>query len=80
MGQEFESLNRKGPVIESGYNTLNSALTLRLDFDNTGGKQPPSAACVAGLMLPSVTQALTPVGCYLQVFCLNDSFLTIDGF
>ena len=52
MGQEFESLNRSGPVIESGYNTLNSTLTLRLDFDKTGGKQPPPATC--GLLFESV--------------------------
>ena len=64
--------------MESGYNTLNSALTLRLDFDNTGGKQPPSLTCCAGNTIPSVTQPLTPVGCYLKVFCLYDAFLIID--
>jgi hypothetical protein len=33
LGQEFESFSNKGPVIESGMNTLNSLVTLRLNFD-----------------------------------------------
>ena len=79
LGQEFESFNGKGPVIESGYNTLNSTLTLRLDFDTTGLiKQPPPAVCVGGNMLPALTQAITPIASYLKVFCLYDTFLTID--
>ena len=31
-GQEFEAFNNKGPVIESGYNTLNSNISLRMEF------------------------------------------------
>ena len=52
MGMEFESFNGKGPVIESGYNTLNSTLTLRLDFDNqnsqTVGKKVLPGVVVGG--------------------------------
>ena len=33
LGQEFESFSQKGPVIESGVNTLNSLMTLRLTFN-----------------------------------------------
>ena len=32
LGQEFESFNQKGPVIESGVNTLNTLVSLRLLF------------------------------------------------
>ena len=35
-GQEFESFSNKWPVIESGMNTLNSLVTLRLNFGNGG--------------------------------------------
>ena len=34
LGQEFESFSNKGPVIESGMNTLNSLLSLRLFFNS----------------------------------------------
>ena len=33
LGQEFESFSQKEPVIESGVNTLNSLMTLRLTFN-----------------------------------------------
>ena len=33
LGQEFETFSNKGPVIESGLNTLNSLMTLRLNFN-----------------------------------------------
>ena len=65
LGQEFETFSNKGPVIESGLNTLNSLMTLRLNFnvgyayqgtDNVNGSYEP---------------------CYLKVFCLYDNFLTI---
>ena len=34
LGQEFESFSQKSRVIESGMNTLNSLITLRLYFTN----------------------------------------------
>ena len=39
LGQEFESFSNKGPVIESGMNTLNSLITLRMNF-NTQTAEP----------------------------------------
>ena len=33
LGQEFETFSNKGPVIESGLNTLNSLMTLHLNFN-----------------------------------------------
>jgi hypothetical protein len=63
LGQEFESFSNKGPVIESGMNTLNSLVTLRLNFD-------PTALNAGGVLFGSDA-------CYLKVFCLYDTFLTI---
>jgi len=87
MGMEFESFNSKGPIIESSYNTLNSTITLRLDFDNTGSfKNVPPAVTVGGNSAPTYVNTLTngyynlngPIACYLKVFCLHDCFLTMD--
>ena len=87
MGMGFESFNGKGPVIESGYNTLNSTITLRLDFDNTGSfKNVPPAVTVGGNSAPTYVNTLAngyynlngPIACYLKVFCLYDCFLTMD--
>ena len=39
MGQEFESFSNKSTVIESGKNTLNSNIQLRLRFKDTGADQ-----------------------------------------
>ena len=64
--QEFESLSQKGPVIESGINTLNSLLTLRLNFNTA-------------LHVPNVVNVQNGnyEACYLKVFCLYDTFLSI---
>lgn len=64
LGQEFESFSQKGAVIESGINTLNSLLTLRLNF-NSGTHYEGAAVSGSG------------EACYLKVFCLYDSFLAI---
>mgnify|MGYP003340579127 CR=1 FL=1 len=40
LGQEFESFSNKGPVIESGMNTLNALLTLRLNFNSGNSWEP----------------------------------------
>ena len=66
LGQEFESFSQKGPVIESGINTLNSLLSLRLNF-NTTQHVPGQAAVQSG----------SYETCYLKVFCLYDTFLSI---
>jgi hypothetical protein len=66
LGQEFESFSQKGPVIESGINTLNSLLSLRLNFNTSGH--------VAGV---AAVQSGNYEACYLKVFCLYDSFLSI---
>jgi hypothetical protein len=72
FGQEFESFSNKGPVIESGMNTLNSLVTLRLNFNNN-----------ANSPYPNTFKAITDTtgysdAVYLKVFCLYDVFLTID--
>ena len=67
LGQEFESFSQKGPVIESGVNTLNSLLSLRLNFN--------TSTHVAGF--PGTIQIGIYEQCYLKVFCLYDSFLSI---
>ena len=66
LGQEFESFSQKGPVIESGINTLNSLLSLRLNF-NTAGHAPG---------IPAAIQSGNYEQCYLKVFCLYDTFLS----
>ena len=48
LGHESESFNGKGPVIESGFTTLTSTLSLRLNFDTSGIKKVPLAAKVGG--------------------------------
>ena len=84
LGQEFESFNGKGPVIESGYNCLNSTLSLRLDFDNTktipAGVQANGygASNPANPQVNNVNVLAAPVACYLKVFCLYDCFLSIN--
>jgi hypothetical protein len=42
LGQEFESFSNKGPVIESGMNTINAQLSLKLNFDNTNSREEHS--------------------------------------
>ena len=66
LGQEFESFSQKGPVIESGINTLNTLLTLRLNFNTA-------------LHVPNVANVQNGnyEACYLKVFCLYDTFLSI---
>ena len=68
MGQEFESFSGKGAVIESGKNTLNSNLQLRLRFNTDGAKlaKELSSAPANGTNFE------------LKVFCLHDQFLTIE--
>ena len=65
LGQEFETFSAKGPVIESGLNTLNSLMTLCLNF-NTGLTYQGSTSVNGSNEV-----------CYLKVFCLYDNFLTI---
>ena len=65
LGQEFESFSQKGPVIESGINTLNSLITLRLNFNMN--LHTWSTNVVSG----------NPEICSLKLFCLYDSFLSI---
>ena len=65
LGQEFETFSNKGPVIESGLNTLNSLMTLRLNFNI--GQTYQGVPVVNG----------SHEACYLKVFCLYDNFLTI---
>ena len=65
LGQEFESFSQKGSVIESGLNTLTSLITLRLNFNSTATYL--GAAGVNG----------NPEACFLKVFALYDTFLTI---
>ena len=66
LGQELKSFSQKGPVIESGINTLNSLLSLRLNFN--------TSTHVAGV---ANVQGGNYETCYLKVFCLYDSFLSI---
>jgi hypothetical protein len=77
LGHEFESFNGKGPVIESGFTTLTSTLSLRLNFDTAGTKKVPSGARVGGNSY-AAPPAAGPVGCYLKVFCLYDAFLSLE--
>ena len=72
FGQEFESFNNKGPVIESGMNTLNSLVTLRLNFNsNASSPYPNSSKTITNA--DGYSDAV-----YLKVFALYDAFLTID--
>ena len=64
LGQEFESFSQKSRVIESGMNTLNSLITLRLYFNN-------------GTNYYGVATNGNAEACYLKVFALYDTFLTI---
>ena len=66
LGQEFESFSHKGPVIESGINTLNSHLTLRLNFNTT-----------LRLSYVANVQNGNYEACSLKVFCLYDTFRSI---
>jgi hypothetical protein len=72
FGQEFESFSNKGPVIESGMNTLNSLVTLRMNFNANRNSPYPNSSDVP----TSTTQYSDQV--FLKVFCLYDVFLTID--
>ena len=67
LEQEFESFSQKGPVIESGINTRNSLLTVRLNFNTN-----LHAASVLGALQTGDYEA-----CFLKLFCLYDSFLSI---
>ena len=72
FGQEFESFNNKGPVIESGMNTMNSLVTLRLTFNaNRYSPYPNSNKAIDNT--DGFSDAV-----YLKVFALYDAFLTID--
>ena len=64
LGQEFESFSQKSRVIESGMHTLNSLITLRLYFNN-------------GTTYYGVATNGNAEACYLKVFALYDTFLTI---
>ena len=64
LGQEFETFSYKGPDIESGLNTLNSLMTLRLNFNV--GYDFEETAGLNGCFEDS----------YLKVFCLSDNFRT----
>ena len=72
FGQEFESFSNKGPVIESGMNTLNSLVTLRMNFNNNATSPYPNTS-----KLVTNTDGFSD-SVYLKVFCLYDVFLTID--
>ena len=82
LGQEFESFSQKGPVIESGINTLNSLLTLRLTFNQGRFYQGTTYQTLSGTA-PAANTASTfysngnPEACYLKIFALYDTFLTI---
>ena len=83
LGQEFESFSNKGPVIESGMNTINSQLSLKLTFDNEGAvKNIPSTVLCPGDALPAseydVSAPNGPATCYLKIFCLFDVFLNLE--
>ena len=92
MGMEFETFNGKGPSIETWCNTLNSTLTLGLDFvnhfDNVENQTNGNPACVteagAAACTPNnassgtvVYQLNPPIPCYLKVFHICDCFLTM---
>ena len=83
LGQEFESFSNKGPVIESGMNTINAQLSLKLTFDNTKAtKKIPATVLVAGNELPPSEELdampTGPTSCFLKIFCLYDVFLLIE--
>ena len=64
LGQEFETFSAKGPVIESGLNTLNSLMTLRLNFNT-------------GLTYQDVSNVLgSHEAVYLKVFCFMTELLS----
>ena len=75
LGQEFESFSQKGPVIESGVNTLNSLLTLRLTFNQGRFYQGTSYQTLSGTA-PAANTASTfyrngnPEACSLKIFAL----------
>ena len=88
LGQEFESFSQKGPVIESSVNTLNSLLTLRLTFNQGRFYQGTTSQTLSGTAnlsgtAPAANTASTfysngnPEACYLKMFALYDTFLTI---
>ena len=70
LGQEFESFSGKGAVIESGKNTLNSNVQLRLRFGTGGAKLDTEPTDSTGTALTTHFE--------LKVFCLHDQFLTIE--
>ena len=83
LGQEFESFSNKGPVIESGMNTINAHLALKLTFDNTNAKKKiPATVLTPGNALPPseglATMPTGPVTCFLKIFCVYDVFLNIE--
>lgn len=75
MGQEFESFSGKGPVIESGKNTLNSNLQLRLRFGDGGAKLPQEPYNTSGTEDDDNRMS---TDFELKIFCLHDQFLTIE--
>ena len=84
LGQEFESFSNKGPVIESGMNTINAQLSLKLTFDNTKSpKKPPVTLLVGGNELPPSdglgSMPTGPLNCFLKIFCLYDVFLNLEA-
>mmetsp|Transcript_8727 Transcript_8727/g.11505 ORF Transcript_8727/g.11505 Transcript_8727/m.11505 type:complete len:483 (+) Transcript_8727:1404-2852(+) len=62
FGQEFESFSSKSNVIESGMNTQNSTISLRLNFKPAEG---------------STTNGTTK-DCNLRVWCMYDVFLAMN--
>jgi hypothetical protein len=85
LGQEFESFSNKGPVIESGMNTNNAQLSLKLTFDNTNStKWIPNTVLVNGQTLAAPDTVSEdehypkgPTTCFLKIFCVYDAFLAI---
>jgi len=82
LGQEFESFSQKGPVIESGVNTLNSLMTLRLTFNqglfyNGTTYQTLSGTAPTAATAYNFYSNGNPEPCYLKIFALYDTFLTI---
>lgn len=83
LGQEFESFSNKGPVIESGMNTINAQLSLKLFFDNTNAKKKiPGTVLLPGNVLPPSEEIDSmptgPAGCFLKIFCMYDAFLDLE--
>ena len=82
LGQEFESFSQKGPVIESGVNTLNSLLTVRLTFNQGTFYNGTTFQTLSGTAPTAGTASSfysngNPEACYLKIFALYDTFLTI---